>query len=142
VTLLELRDALAKATGPDMALDAYLQAAIFPDWVARMFRYYDDYDERPFSVKIANLNSSGPSLHGLAENHLVPGYTRSIDASVTLEEPADEVTVLRCRDRCLVTWHIKNGLNPSWIKTVEAATEPNARALARVEYELQKAGKP
>lgn len=119
VDLKALRDRLAKATGPDRALDSYL-GVLFLGW----------------RVRDGGQHIEIPSV-GLFANHPdapFPSPTASLDAASTLEIAGLYVTVVAGKGLpATVSWlDLESGSRFDG----EAATEPLARCLARLEYEI------
>lgn len=86
-SLIELRDALAKATGPDRMLDARLFVALSPS---------------PFSIYEDCIMAQQGGFSARVEFDDVPKYTRSIDAAVTLAPD----------DQWGVNWDIESVFDP------------------------------
>lgn len=116
--LLELRDRLAKATGPDRALDATIENFLASGSAADLAHILQDIE-----------TTTKP-----------PPYTASLDAAVTLV-PEGWGVVLRDIPGLMPTTSIfphftVNGNDGS------ARSLPLALCLARIEYELAKEGQP
>jgi hypothetical protein len=128
MTLIELRDALAKATGPDRGLDSdiYIAFNIPLERVGRL-------DKGEHGV-VGWWPKDGPYVSAID----VPRYTASIDAAATLVPEG-------------FTWHVGLADNrrgrASFTKphrfdpgqSHEAATPALALCVARLEYEIAKA---
>ncbi len=106
--LLDLRDRLAKATGPDRELDIAIDRAL---------------------IQPSRGKDWWPSLASIKE------FTGSIDAAVTLEVAwLIEVEVIKFAAYTYVLW-VPNE-DPDTHVSAQAKTEALARCLVRVEYEL------
>ena len=78
--LLDLAERCEKATGPDRELDVTIALAQ-PD---RFFNAGPQYDGAPDSIGTIDPSDGSQSIPGNAHDMLVPRYTSSLDAAMTL----------------------------------------------------------
>ncbi len=129
--LLDLRDRLAKATGPDRDLDARLHAlATFsdPKWTCT---FPENNEMGSYLVHNRDWCAGGPPII----SYNVARFTQSLDAAVTLVPEGCEWLRKSILAMTIVQMDVRND---GWGRHFDAgaATPALALCLARVEYEL------
>lgn len=132
MTLIELRDALAKAAGPSRELDGRLFAHLGGEKFQNAW-----WDAKATSPRGSSDKSVSDKTRGYA-----PRYTASIDAAVTLLEPWMEYTLSTLYG--VADFECPLNAGDAGVQSFSVRRKDGNAVLAicqwRVEYEIAKAG--
>lgn len=133
--LTALREALAKATGHDSALDAAIAVCLGWKWVGLSPRYWL---EPSLSIKAFQADPDRYVLDPRAHLAVPIRFTASLDAAVTLVPEGHGYILRDYRDGATSALLAKPPRSVAKGRAVVASTPALALSLARVEYELSK----